>query len=242
MSVSDRIQIIQEFLQQTPLFQGLAADDLLALANIAIPQAYGKGDILFWQGDEGTGLFVVQSGRVKVFKLAPTGKEQILHIFGETEYFAEVPAFDGGCFPASAAALEPSQVLFLPRAAFLMVLEQQPTLAIAMLSNFARHLRRLASLVDTLSFTEVPQRLAQYLLDLCDRTNGSSTPITNDPVTDTVQLDLPKGQLAALLGTIPETLSRTFYKLSQSGLIEVEGTTVRVCDRKGLTQLANSCS
>lgn len=237
MSVSDRIQDIQKFLQQTPLFQGIAAEQLLALANIAIPQTYGKGDTLFWQGDEGTGLFVVQSGRVKVFKLAPTGKEQILHIFSENEYFAEVPALDGGCFPASAAALEPTQVLFLPRSAFLMVLEQQPALAIALLSNFARHLRRLASLVDTLSFTEVPQRLAQYLLDLCDRTNGDSE--TGTP-TDTIQLDLPKGQLAALLGTIPETLSRTFYKLSQAGLIEVEGTTVKLCDRKGLMQLANS--
>lgn len=238
MSISDRIQIVQAFLQQTPLFQGIAAEQLLSLANIAIPQTYSKGDTLFWQGDEGTGLFVIQSGRVKVFKLAPNGKEQILHIFGENEYFAEVPALDGGCFPASAAALEPTEVLFLPRAPFLMVLEQQPKLAIALLSNFARHLRRLASLVDTLSFTEVPQRLAQYLLDLCDRTTSTSD---TQPPTDTVQLDLPKGQLAALLGTIPETLSRTFYKLSQAGLIEVEGTTVRVCDRKGLAQLANSC-
>lgn len=78
--------------------------------------------------------------------------------------------------------------------------------------------------------------MAQYLLDLCDRTNDASE--TSTPV-DTIQLDLPKGQLAALLSTIPETLSRTFYKLSQAGLIEVEGTTVKVCDRKGLTQLAN---
>lgn len=172
---------------------------------------------------------MVQSGRIKVFKLADNGKEQILHIFGEREHFAEVPAFDGGNFPASAAAMERSQVVFVPRSAFLMVLEQHPTLAIAMLSTFAKHLRRLAHLVDTLSFKEVPERLAQYLLTLSDRSERA----------EVIQLDLPKGQLAALLGTIPETLSRTFYKLAQEGLIEVEGTTVHLSDRARLEVLAH---
>ncbi|MBD1909093.1 Crp/Fnr family transcriptional regulator [Leptolyngbya sp. FACHB-8] len=229
MAISERIADIQRFLRQTPIFQTASDEHVAALAVIAIPQTYRRGETLFLEGDEGTGFFIVKSGRVKVFKVGKDGKEQILHIFGPEEYFAEVPAFDGGQFPASAAALESVEVLFIPRATFLIVLEQHPTLAIAMLSTFARHLRRLAHLVDSLSFKDVPQRLANYLLNLSDR----------DSQSDIVELDLPKGQLAALLGTIPETLSRTFYKLSQEGVIEITGTTIRLCNRDRLRELGH---
>jgi len=218
MSFTERVLEVKQFLQKTPIFQGVLDEQLQALANIAIPQTYKKGETLFWEGDEGTGFFIVKSGRIKVFKLANAGKEQILHIFGAEEHFAEVPAFDGGNFPASAAAIENSEVVFIPRTAFLMVLQQHPTLAIAMLSTFAKHLRRLTFLVDSLSFQEVPERLKNYLFKLSDR-NGNA---------DIVELDLPKAQLAALLGTIPETLSRAFYKLSQEGIIEMNGTKIRL--------------
>lgn len=218
MTLTERVLEVKHFLRKTPIFQDVLDEQLQALANIAIPQTYKKGETLFWEGDAGTGFFIVKSGRIKVFKLANGGKEQILHIFGAEEHFAEVPAFDGGNFPASAAALENSEVVFIPRTAFLMVLQQHPTLAIAMLKTFARHLRRLAHLVDTLSFQEVPERLANYLLMLSDRQNNA----------DIVELDLPKVQLAALLGTIPETLSRAFYKLSQEGIIEMNGTKIKL--------------
>lgn len=227
MTTSDRITEVKQFLGTTPIFQTLSADELEALATIAIAQSYKKGETLFLEGDEGTGFFVVRLGRIKVFKLAPDGKEQILHLFGPDEHFAEVPALDGGNFPASAAAIEQAEVIFIPRNAFLAVLQQHPSIAIAILGTFARHLRRLAHLVDTLSFKEVPQRLASYLLNLSDRS----------PNSDWVELDLSKGQLAALLGTIPETLSRAFYKLTQEGLIELNGARVRLCDRKQLANL-----
>jgi CRP/FNR family transcriptional regulator, dissimilatory nitrate respiration regulator len=218
MSNTERILDVKLFLKKTPIFHNILDEQLQAIANIAIPQIYKKGANLFWEGDEATGFFIVKSGRIKVFKVANNGKEQILHIFGIDEYFAEVPAFDGGNFPASAAAMENSEVVFIPRNAFLMVLQQHPTLAVAMLGTFARHLRQLTYLVDTLSFQEVPERLVKYLLNLSKR-NGNS---------DIVELDLPKGQLAALLGTVPETLSRAFYKLSQEGKIEMNGTKVRL--------------
>ncbi|MBU7587321.1 MAG: Crp/Fnr family transcriptional regulator [Nostoc sp. TH1S01] len=218
MSFTERVLEVKKFLQKTPIFQNILDEQLQALANIAIPQTYKKGETLFWEGDEGTGFFIVKSGRIKVFKQANAGKEQILHIFGAEEHFAEVPALDGGNFPASAAAIENSEVVFIPRTAFLMVLQQHPTLAIAMLSTFAKHLRRLTFLVDSLSFQEVPERLKNYLFTLSDR-NGNA---------NVVELDLPKTQLAALLGTIPETLSRAFYKLSQEGIIEMNGAKIHL--------------
>lgn len=218
---------LPEFLSQTIMFQGLPPEQLAELANLAIAQTYRKGEMIFHQGDAGIGFFVLRSGRVKVFKLSPDGKEQILHIFSEREHFAEVPVLDGQSFPASAAALEASELLFFPRQPFLKLLEEQPSLTINLLKSFARHLRRFSGLVDNLALREVPARLASYLLSLSEQTNQ----------TETVELDLPKGQLAAKLGTIPETLSRVFAKLMSDGLIEVNGYTVRLLDRDRLHQL-----
>jgi len=171
---------------------------------------------------------VVQSGRVKVFQLSATGREQILHVFETGDNFAEVPVLDGQCFPASAAALEPTEVLFFPRQFFLRLLEQHPTLAINMLKSFARHLRRFSHLVDNLSLREVPGRLAAYLLQLSEQANDA----------DQVDLDLTKRQLAARLGTIPETLSRVFYRLSREGVIAVEGTQITLHDRDRLRAMS----
>ncbi len=226
---SDHLPSCIEFLSQTMMFQGLPVEQLAELAKLAIDQSYDKGEILFHQGDEGTGFFVVRSGRIKVFKLSADGKEQILHIFGASDHFAEVPALDGECYPAAAAALEKSKVLFFPRQAFLQLLEQQPALAINLLKSFARHLRLFAHLVDNLVLREVPGRLANYLLSLSEQQRNA----------ETVELDLPKGQLAAKLGTIPETLSRVFAKLNREGLIETEGSQVKLLDRDRLHQLVS---
>jgi CRP-like cAMP-binding protein len=214
------------------MFQNLPFEQLSEIAQIAIAQYYDKGNIIFHQGEEGIGFFMVKSGRVKVFKVSGDGKEQILHIFSCGDHFAEVPALDGDCFPASAAAIEKSEVLFFPRKSFLQLLENQPTLAINMLKSFARHLRQFSHLVDNLALREVPARLANYLLSLSERLNN----------TETVELDLTKGQLAARLGTIPETLSRVFSKLSREGAIEVDGSKVKLLDRKRLNDLTNGKS
>jgi CRP/FNR family transcriptional regulator len=228
LSLSSQSPDLISFLSQTMMFQDLSVEQLAEIAKRAIAQSYNKGDVIFHQGDEGIGFFVVKSGRVKVFKVSGDGKEQILHIFSRGDHFAEVPAFDGDCFPASAAAIEKSEVLFFPRQAFLQLLENQPKLAINLLKSFARHLRLFSHLVDNLALREVPARLASYLLSLSERFDDAQT----------VELDLPKGQLAAKLGTIPETLSRVFSKLSREGAIAVDGSQVKLRDRNRLNDLA----
>lgn len=222
------VEELQTFLAGTDLFEDLPAEQLDAVARIAKLQTYTKGDPIFFEGDRCPGFFVVKSGRVKVYKTSPDGKEQILHWFAAGDRFAEVPAFDGGCYPASAAALEATELLLFPNEALLELLQAQPTLAFNLLAALARHLRRFAQLIDTLSLKEVPSRLAGYLLRLSDRNDGA----------DLVELDLSKGQLAAFLGTIPETLSRTFAKLSQRQILELEGNRVKLCDRDRLQRLA----
>ncbi len=227
--------MIQEFLTQTQFFQGLSPENIEALAKIASAQTYQKNEVIFWQGDEGRGFFLIVVGRVKVFKLSPEGKEQILHIFGVGEQFAEVPAFDGQCFPASAAALEPTELLFFPRAAFISLLEKYPSLGMQMLASLSRKLRRFTNIVENLSFKEVPGRLAAYLLYLhnLQRDNPGLNIQPNQ-----VKLDITKGQLAALMATIPETLSRVFAKLSQAGLIEIDGAVISLLNIPELKRLS----
>jgi CRP/FNR family transcriptional regulator len=215
------------FLEDTQLFQGLPPEQLAAIAQIARTCSFDKGETVFHQGDNSSGFFLVQLGRIKVYQLSASGREQILHVFGPGDHFAEVPMFDGKPFPASAAALEPTESLFFPKDLFLNLLEQHPTLTINMLKGFARHLRRFSQLIDSLSLQEVPGRLATYLLMLSEKTGGA----------DSVKLDLNKGQLAARLGTVPETLSRVFYRLSRDGVLAVEGTRVTILKREALQQL-----
>ena len=191
-------------------------------------QLFPKGRTIFSEGDEGTGFYVVISGRVKIFKLSSEGKEQILHIFGPGEPFGEVPVFSGQHFPANAEAMEESRVFFFPRKAFMELIRKTPDLALNMLAVLSRRLRRFARLIEDLSLKEVPARLAAYLLYLHEAKKGS----------ENLELDISKGQLASLLGTIPETLSRIIGRMNKSGLIESEGPRIRVLDLQGLETLA----
>ncbi len=219
---------IIQHMSRIPLFEGLSADQHRDLGSIAIEKPYKRGSTIFTEGAPGTGFYVVVSGRVKIFKLSPDGKEQILHIFGPGEPFGEVPVFEGRNFPAHATALEPSVCLYFPRSAFIELIKSNPSLALAMLGILSRRLRAFTVLVDNLSLKEVPGRLAAHLLYLSETKDG----------TDSLELDISKGQLAALLGTIPETLSRILGRMVKQGLIESVGPRVKLLDRQGLEDLA----
>lgn len=231
---------LSSWLQTTLVFQGLSQSQLEPLLQIAQLQIFSRGELIFKQGSEATGFFVVKTGRVKVFKVSPAGKEQILNIFESGENFAEVAALDGKPFPASAATLEPAELIFFPRMAFVDLLRHYPDIAINMLIALSQHLRHLAGLIEELSFKDVPQRLAAYLLNLSDSRAGE----TADRLTpvNVVILDVTKSQLAATLGTIPATLSRAFYRLSSEGIIAVNGSQIELLDRARLQELSQSAA
>lgn len=210
-----------------PLFAGLAEEQLQELAMIIVAKNYRRGETIFREGEEGKGFYVVGSGRIKIFKLGADGKEQILHIFGPGEPFAEVPVFAGQCYPANAEALEDSRLLFFPRASFLELIRRHPSLALNMLAILSRRLRQLAALVEDLSLKEAPARLAAYLLYTADQ-KGSLE----------FALDIPKSQLANLLGTTPETVSRLLARLAKEGLIAATGPRLRLLDKATLQALA----
>lgn len=208
------------------LFGGLPEEHVAAIGGIALERKFGRGEMVFFEGDPGDGFYMVLSGKVKIYKMSLTGKEQILHIFGPGEPFGEVPVFNGQPFPANAETLVASTLLFFPRKKFVALVHQLPTLALNMLAVLSLRLRRFATQIENLSLKEVPERLASYLLYLSEE-QGTVGEVT---------LEISKGQLASLLGTSPETLSRIFARMSEQGLIEVQGRMIRLLDREGLAE------
>jgi len=219
---------IKKHLSQVDLFNGLSSGQLDSLARIVSDREYRKGQVVFSEGDEGTGFYLVVTGRVKIYKVSPDGKEQIMHIFGPGQPFAEVPVFEGSRYPANAETMAPSKLFFFPKQAFVKLIHENPSLAMNMLASLSQRLKQFSYLIESLSLKEVPGRLASYLLYLSDK-HGSI---------DAFQLDIPKSQLASFLGTIPETLSRIFTKMGGRELVRVDGPQVTILDRSGLEDLA----
>ena len=217
-------------LSAIPLFDGLPETYLKELAMIVVDQIFKRGQEIFSEGDEGTGFYVVISGRVKIYKVSWEGKEQILHIFGPGEPFGEVPVFEGQRFPANAAALEQSRIFLFPREAFIRLIRRTPDLALSMLATLSKRLRRFTQLIEELSLKEVPGRLAAYLTYLSQKTDGAQE----------LELDISKAQLASLLGTIPETLSRILAKMKKRGLIDMDGPRIKILDPETLEDIAEA--
>jgi CRP-like cAMP-binding protein len=216
----------KKIISMSLLFEGLNDHHLDELADIAIEKTYSKGEAIFFEGDEGNGFYMVGEGKVKILKLSSSGKEHILHIFDQGEPFGEVPVFHGKPFPATAEALVKTKTLFFPRPRFTQLVETNPAIALNMLAVLSMRLRRFATQIENLSLKEVPARLASYLIYLSEEQGRE----------DEVELQISKGQLASLLGTIPETLSRIFAKMSEEGLIRVNGKVISLLDRQTLAE------
>lgn len=219
---------MSEAVRSISLFEGLPDAKLERLGNIAVNKTYGKGTVIFESDTPANGFYATLKGRVKIFRTSPSGKEQILHIFGPGESFAEVPVFEGGTFPVHAQTLEKSELLFIPRQEFARMIGQDPDLAMEMMAQLSSRLRILVNKIEELSLKEAPSRVASYLLLL---SAGQEN--------DTIRLDLPKGQIAFYLGTIQETLSRILKRFSEDEIIDVKGKEITILDREALQEIAD---
>ena len=217
-----------EILGDAPIFNGLSREELDGIRKTAVDRFYDRGRSVFFEGDPGDGFYVVVDGKVKIYMMSPEGKEKILHIYGPGQPFGEVPVFAGKRFPANAQTLVKSHLLFFPRSDFVRLISEQPSLALNMLAVLSGRLRQFTTQIENLALKEVPARLASYLVYLAEEQNAA----------DAVTLDISKGQLASLLGTIPETLSRIFARMSGAGLIDVDGRKIALLDMEGLKLLA----
>lgn len=219
-------------LKKSLLFSGLEEEYLAEVAAISVKRAFRKGEALFGEGETATGFYLLASGSIKLCKVSPDGKEKVLHLVHPFETFAEAAFFGDGKYPAEARALESGAALFFPRQAFLGLLERNPRFSLNLIISLSLLLRRFARQIEELSFAEVPTRLANYLIEIAAKKSTSFQGKTY------LELDMKKGELASRLGTASETLSRTFRKLKEEGVINVEGNRVVILDMSRLQKLA----
>jgi CRP/FNR family transcriptional regulator len=206
----------------------LSDEQLEALSAIASVQCFDEGELIFTEGTEATSFFIVLSGKVQIYKISREGKEVILHLFGPGEMFAEVPIFSGiPKYPANVLCLEKTEVLCIQGEGFRQLVARYPEMGMNILVVFAKRLHEFNGLIEDLALRTVDSRLSKYLLSVSE----------NSP--DKAVIRIHKKTLASILGTIPETLSRTFKKLSNDGLIRMEGNKVHLLNRKGLAGLAD---
>lgn len=220
------------YLKQSALFSELPEPLIVQIASASSLKQAVRDETLFFAGEPAHSFFVVGSGRVKVFKLSPDGKEQILLIAKPGDSFAEAVMFSGGNFPASAQALVDSELVTISREKFVALARQSPDLAISIIAHLATLLRKMTRLVEELSLTDVTTRLAHHLCGFIDPKTGQ--------VQTKIVFSEKKATLASLLGTIPETLSRSLAKLTREGVIRVDGKTVEILDPARLQQIAQS--
>ncbi|MEE4164935.1 MAG: Crp/Fnr family transcriptional regulator, partial [Desulfocapsaceae bacterium] len=206
-----REQKKRAIITSTDLFKGLPDDQIDIISSLTVEKIFNRGETIFFEGDEARGFYIVGDGQVKVFKMNPLGKEHILHIFGAGEPIGEVPVFHSQPFPASAEAIVKSSLVYIQRQDFVKLIQTHPSVSLNMLALLSMRLRQFATQIENLSLKEVPARLANYLIFVSEELDDA----------DTVQLSVSKGQLASQLGTIPETLSRIFAKMTDEGLIRV---------------------
>ena len=215
-------------LRKTQLFASLTEQEKQALAARVDKKRFQRGELLFSEGDSCTGLFLVASGQIRIFKLSPTGREQVLAVEGPGSSFAELPVFDGGNYPASASALEDAEVLFISRQDFQAFCREHPEVALKVLAVVGSRLRRLVGIIEELSFTTVRHRLIALILRLTQASGTASKEGIRVELTKTHQ------DLAAELGTVRELVSRNLSRLQAEGFLEVHGRSITVRDLAGL--------
>jgi CRP/FNR family transcriptional regulator, cyclic AMP receptor protein len=219
---------VTELLKQVPIFSDLSEQELTFLAARVGQRKFGEGELIFSEGEPCSGMFVVESGNVRIFKSSTGGREQVLSIDGPGGSVAELPVFDGGNYPASAQAITATALLFVSKQDFHTLCLQHPEVALKVLRIVGGRLRRLVGIIEELSFTTVRHRLAAVLVRLAklERKPGSNE--------STFTLPVNNNELAAQIGTVRELVSRNLSRLQSEGLIEMDGRKIIVSDLKRL--------
>ncbi len=219
-------------LTKTPIFSGLTESEMAFLAQRAVPRHFSAGETVFSEGEPCAGLYVglyvVESGQIRIFKSSASGREQVLSIDGPGSSVAELPVFDGGNYPASVTAIADATLLFVSKQDFQSLCLAHPQVALKVLRVVGARLRKLVGIIEELSFTTVRHRLASFLLRLA-RAEGRRSP-------DGVEVTLPASnqELASQIGTVRELVSRNFSRFQSEGILKIDGRTVLIQDLKAL--------
>lgn len=230
--VRNKQNISTEIFFNLPLFSKLTTQQAKRIISISKIINYKKNDIIFIEGDQYKGFYILLSGTVKIYKISFEGKESILHLIKPNESFGEVPLFEGGNYPVNAQVISDSELLFVPHKEFVQLIKKNPTICFNMLVGFSKKMRRLTQKVEELSTKEVTNRFARYLLEEIKKSGTENLP---EPF---VKITISKKNIASYIGTITDTLSRLQRKLQDERIIRVSGKSIFILDLKKIKVLA----
>jgi len=214
-----------ELLRAVSYFARLDAAALEEVSRSAVSRNYYRGAVLFLEGDPCSGMFIVDEGRVKLYKLSVEGREQVVKLMGPGESFNEVAVLDGGPNPVSAMAVRKSRVWVIDRSTMVQLLARYPALSLAVIESLAAHARHLLSLVEDLSLRTVGARLAKLLIAQAEGRGEAPRRLTQE-------------EMAAQLGTVREMVSRGLRNLEEEGIIRFDRHRIVILDREGLEKKA----
>jgi CRP-like cAMP-binding protein len=223
-------------LEKTALFSNLSQPELQMLAARSVRKLFSTGELLFSEGEPCNGLHIIAQGKVRLFKTSVNGREQVLSVNVSGESVAEIPVFDGGPYPASAVALEETEIVFISRRDFNAYCLEHPEVPLKVLTVVGARLRNLVGIIEELSFTTIRQRLISTLLKLA-QSEGRKT-------ARGIEFQLPAShqELANQLGTVRELISRNLMRLQAEGLLDVDARQIVVKDVEGLSGLLDTAS
>jgi len=215
----------------SPLLSSLEPAQQDAVLAAAAHRLCKRSQVLFHEGDPAQGLFLLARGCIKLVRYTPQGKEMLIHLVHPGQSFAEAALFGPGTYPASAVAVEDSEVVSWSRPRLLELIGASPELALSLILSVSIWTRHLVSKLELLTQRRVEERLAIYLLSR----SGKQTLHTGAEVV----LDEAKHLIAAQLGTAPEVLSRTFKRLEADGVLTVLGETITILNGDSFRALAS---
>ena len=210
-------------LARVPIFSDLSETELKFVSDRAVTRRYTAGELIFSEGDPCPGLYVIESGDVRIFTTSAGGREQVLTVEHAGNSVAELPVFDGGNYPASATAATDSSLLFISRNDFRALCLEHPEVALKVLRMVGLRLRRLVGIIEELSFTTVRHRLAALLLRLAGEAGHRAGRAH-------FELTVSNQELASQIGTVRELVSRNLSRFQAEGLIHMEGKSITIPD------------
>lgn len=218
---------VTDILRKVPLFGQFAPPDLDRVAEIARERSYPRNSVILFEDDPGDALYVVAQGQVKVVLIGEDGREVILSVMGEGEFFGEMALIDDEPRSAHVIAMEDSSLLVIRREDFQDLLQQTPGIGLVLLRELSRRLRRVDEKVGSLVLLDVNGRVAQLLLDLADEAGS-----------DRITRRLTHHTIAQMIGSSRETVSRTMRELVDKGSITVSRREIQIRDRAALESSA----
>jgi CRP/FNR family transcriptional regulator len=214
-------------LKDVGLFTCLHPEQVERLSRDAVAREFQPGQTLFLEGEPCQGLWLIGEGVVQIVKTTPQGRQMVLATQTAPATVAEVPVFDGGPYPASVTALQPTLAVMIHKQDFLLACRAHPALALHFLEIFGRRLRHLVGLAERITFGTIRQRLAQELLERAEWAGA-----------DEFAMEETQEQLATRLGTVREVISRNISRFQSEGLLRLERRSVSILNRVGLEREA----